>query len=66
MPKHSSEDSLLLTFNETAEHLRVDRSTVYRLVAEKRIPAPIRVGQSPRFLRSAIEQYVAEQAERAS
>lgn len=66
MPKPSSQDSILLTYNETAEHLRVDRSTVYRLVAEKRLPAPIRVGQSPRFRRSDIEQYVATQAERAS
>lgn len=66
MPKPRSEDSLLLTFNETAEHLRVDRSTVYRLVAEKRLPSPIRVGHSPRFRRTDIEQYVAEQAERAS
>lgn len=55
-------ETLLLTFTETAEHLRVDRSTVYRLVAEGRLPAPIRVGHSPRFRRSDIEAYIADQA----
>jgi excisionase family DNA binding protein len=47
----------LLTTDQVAAYLKVDKFTIYRLVAQKRIPA-FRVGSQWRFKRSAIEDWL--------
>jgi excisionase family DNA binding protein len=45
----------LLTAKQVACYLKVDKFTVYRLVAQKRLPA-FRVGDQWRFERKILEQ----------
>jgi len=47
----------LLTTEQVARYLRVDKLTLYRLVAQKKIPA-FRVGSQWRFKRSVIEAWL--------
>jgi excisionase family DNA binding protein len=47
----------LLTTEQVAEYLKVDKFTIYRLVAQKKIPA-FRVGSQWRFKKSAIEDWL--------
>ena len=47
----------LLTTEQVARYLKVDKFTVYRLVARKKIPA-FRVGSQWRFKRSMIEAWL--------
>jgi excisionase family DNA binding protein len=47
----------LLTTEQVAEYLKVDKFTIYRLVAQKKIPA-FRVGSQWRFKRSVIEDWL--------
>lgn len=47
----------LLTTQQVARYLKVDKFTVYRLVAQKKIPA-FRVGNQWRFKRSMLEQWL--------
>ena len=47
----------LLTAVQIARYLKVDKFTVYRLVARKKIPA-FRVGNQWRFKRSMIEAWL--------
>jgi len=47
----------LLTAEQVAEYLKVDKFTIYRLVAQKKIPA-FRVGSQWRFKKSAIEDWL--------
>jgi len=47
----------LLTTKQVAQYLKVDKFTVYRLVARKNIPA-FRVGNQWRFKRSMIEAWL--------
>lgn len=47
----------LLTTEQVARYLRVDKFTLYRLVAQKKIPA-FRVGSQWRFKRSVIEAWL--------
>lgn len=47
----------LLTTEQVAEYLKVDKFTIYRLVAQKRIPA-FRVGSQWRFKKSVIEDWL--------
>ena len=47
----------LLTAVQVARYLKVDKFTVYRLVARKKIPA-FRVGNQWRFKRSMIEAWL--------
>jgi excisionase family DNA binding protein len=47
----------LLTVEQIAEYLCVDKFTIYRLVAQKKIPA-FRVGSQWRFKKSAIEDWL--------
>lgn len=47
----------LLTTAQVARYLRVDKFTVYRLVARKKIPA-FRVGNQWRFKRAMLERWL--------
>ena len=47
----------LLTTDQIARYLGVDKFTVYRLVAQKKIPA-FRVGSQWRFKKSVIEEWL--------
>ncbi len=51
----------ILTLDEVAEYLKVGKRTVYRLAAEKRIPA-FKVGGAWRFSRSEIDQWIKHQS----
>ncbi|MGH7768046.1 MAG: helix-turn-helix domain-containing protein [Candidatus Binatia bacterium] len=47
----------LLTTLQVAEYLKVDKFTIYRLVAQRKIPA-FRVGSQWRFKKSVIEDWL--------
>jgi excisionase family DNA binding protein len=47
----------LLTAVQVARYLKVDKFTVYRLVAQKKLPA-FRVGSQWRFNRKMIEEWL--------
>lgn len=47
----------LLTAEQVARYLKVDKFTVYRLVAQKKIPA-FRVGSQWRFKRQFIDEWL--------
>jgi excisionase family DNA binding protein len=47
----------LLTIEQVAEYLSIDKFTVYRLVAQKKIPA-FKVGNQWRFKRRMIESWL--------
>jgi len=47
----------LLTIKEVAEYLNIDRFTVYRLLAQKKLPA-FKVGNQWRFHRKMIEAWL--------
>lgn len=48
---------ILLTTEQVARYLRVDKLTVYRLVARKKLPA-FRVGNQWRFKKSMVERWL--------
>lgn len=54
----------IFTLDEVANYLKVGKRTIYRLVAEKKIPA-FKVGGAWRFTRADIDQWIREQARRA-
>jgi len=47
----------ILTIKEVADYLRVDRYTIYRLLAYKKLPAS-KVGHQWRFQRELIEAWL--------
>ena len=47
----------LLTLEEVADYLNVDKFTVYRLLADKELPA-FKVGNQWRFKRKMIENWL--------
>jgi excisionase family DNA binding protein len=47
----------LLTTEQVAKYLKVDKFTIYRLVAQKKMPA-FRVGSQWRFKKSVIEDWL--------
>lgn len=47
----------LLTTEQVAQYLRVDKFTVYRLVTQGKLPA-FRVGNQWRFKRNILEQWL--------
>jgi excisionase family DNA binding protein len=49
----------LLTTDQLAEYLNVDKFTVYRLISQKEIPA-IKVGNQWRFKRKLIEAWLSQ------
>ena len=50
-------DESLLTIEQVARYLKVDKFTVYRLVAQRKLPA-YRVGNQWRFKRSLLEKWL--------
>ena len=50
---------LLLTTEEVAEYLRVNKYTVYRFVSEKQLPA-IKLGRKLRFDQSDVEEWLTQ------
>jgi excisionase family DNA binding protein len=48
---------ILLTTDQVARYLKVDKFTVYRLVAQKKLPA-FRVGSQWRFKRTMIDGWL--------
>ena len=51
----------LLTLQQVAKYLNVDKFTVYRLLAEKELPA-FKVGNQWRFKRKLIENWLKKNA----
>ena len=49
----------LLTPEEVAKYLRVNKYTLYRLVSEKKLPA-IKVGNQLRFKQSELDQWLTQ------
>jgi excisionase family DNA binding protein len=47
----------LLTTEQVARYLKVDKFTIYRLVAQKKLPA-FRVGNQWRFKRKILEEWL--------
>lgn len=47
----------LLTTDQVARYLKVDKFTIYRLVAQRKLPA-FKVGSQWRFKRSILEQWL--------
>ncbi len=47
----------LMTIGQVAQYLTVDKFTVYRLVAQRKIPA-FKVGNQWRFKREMIEEWL--------
>ena len=54
----------IFTLDEVAKYLKVGKRTIYRMVAEKKIPA-FKVGGAWRFTRADIDQWIREQAKRS-
>lgn len=51
----------ILTVTSLAAYLRVHRSTVYRMLRLRQVPA-FKIGSDWRFLRSSIDQWIAQQS----
>jgi len=51
-----SKESEILTVTELAEYLRVHRSTIYRLLKARKLPA-FRIGSDWRFNREHIDEW---------
>ncbi len=54
----------ILTIKEVAAYLKVTERTIYRLAAEKKIPA-FKIGGTWRFPRSEIDQWIRQQTSSA-
>jgi prophage regulatory protein len=59
-PLADSENALLLTAGKLAHLLNISVRTLWRLRAEDKIPAPIRVGGSVRWRMRDIEAWIAK------
>ena len=57
--EHRFTEARLLTVNEVAEHLRVSRMTVYRLIKEGDMKA-LRVGRSYRLREDDVDDYLSQ------
>jgi excisionase family DNA binding protein len=51
----------LLTVEQVAEYLNIDKFTVYRLLADKQLPA-FKVGNQWRFKRKSIENWLKQRS----
>ncbi len=56
-PRHDAILSDLMTTTEVAQHLQVYRSTLYKLIHRRQIPA-FKIGADYRFKREAIEKWI--------
>ncbi len=56
----SEEIGEIFTLDEVAKYLKVGKRTIYRLVAEKKIPA-FKVGGAWRFTRADIDHWIEQQ-----
>ena len=54
-------EAKVITVNELAEYLRVHRSTLYRLLKKKQLPA-FKIGSDWRFIVETIDQWRMQQA----
>ncbi len=61
MKKIDPSSQRLLTLEQVAEYLNVNKFTVYRLVAQKELPA-FKVGNQWRFKRQLVEAWLAKNA----
>ena len=61
MKKIDYSSQRLLTLEQVAEYLNVNKFTVYRLVAQKELPA-FKVGNQWRFKRQLVEAWLAKNA----
>ena len=61
MKKIAYPSQSLLTLEQVAEYLNVNKLTVYRLVAQKKLPA-FKVGSQWRFKRELIEAWLSKNA----
>lgn len=52
-------DSEVLTVDEVADLLRVDRKTVYEAIRRRELPGVVRVGRAIRVSRVALEAWLA-------
>ena len=50
-------DDSMIALGEFADLCRVTKRTVYRLIAKKELPQPLKVGHSVRFLKSDVTAY---------
>ena len=61
MKKNPDSSHSLLTLEQVAEYLNVNKFTVYRLVVKKTLPA-FRVGKQWRFKQELVEAWLAKNA----
>lgn len=54
----TKESSRLIRCGEVARIIGCSQRTVYRLVEEKRMPAPVRINSMVRFDRAKIEEWI--------
>lgn len=47
----------LLKLDDVLERYRCSRATLYRLISEKKFPAPMKLGSLSRWSESSLEQY---------
>lgn len=52
----------VLTIDELATYLKVSKSTLYKLVQERKVPGQ-KVGKHWRFLRSSIDEWLKQETE---
>lgn len=57
-PQSAPADPLLLTVTETARSLAISERHVWNLVAAGKLPRPVRLGKSSRWVRRDIEAYI--------
>lgn len=54
----------LLTAREVAQVMRISERSVWRLVSEKKLPAPLHVGGGARWPKSELEAWIQHAAEK--
>ncbi len=59
-PELEEDEHDVLTANEVAELLRVDRKSIYAAVARGEVPGVLRLGRLIRFSRSVVLRWVRE------
>lgn len=57
-----TDDDEVLTIDELATYLKVSKSTLYKLAQEGKLPGQ-KIGKHWRFLRSTIDQWLANQSQ---